>query len=69
MALKNPASKNRVKTLLARFGRDEGGATAIEYSLIACLIAAALLAAWPGFYSGFMASWTNAGEVIRNAVK
>jgi Flp pilus assembly pilin Flp len=50
-------------------GRDEEGATAIEYAMIATMIAAALLAAWPGFYEGFMASWTNAGAGIRDAVK
>ncbi|CAN1528952.1 Flp Flp pilus assembly protein, pilin Flp [Rhabdaerophilaceae bacterium] len=57
-----------VKVLKA-FLANERGATAIEYSLIAALLFAAILAAWPNFYSGFMASWTNAGEVIREAVK
>jgi Flp pilus assembly pilin Flp len=52
-----------------RFIRDDSGATAIEYSLIACLLAAAIIAAWPGFYGGFMASWTNIGAVISSAVK
>lgn len=58
-----------MKALLMRFAEDRRGATAIEYSLIAVLLAAALLAAWPNFYDGFMASWTNAGKVIREAVK
>lgn len=58
-----------MKAVLQRFLRDEDGATAIEYAMIATMIAAALLAAWPGFYEGFMASWTNAGSVIKNAVK
>ncbi len=58
-----------MKAVLRRFGRDEDGATAIEYAMIATMIAAALLAAWPGFYEGFMASWTNAGTTIREAVK
>ena len=57
-----------MKALIRRFVEDRQGATAIEYSLIATLIAAALLAAWPGFYEGFMASWTNAGTVIREAL-
>jgi pilus assembly protein Flp/PilA len=51
------------------FAADETGATAIEYSLIATLIAAALLAAWPNFYDGFMASWTNAGKAMTDALK
>ena len=58
-----------MKSLLARFRRDKRGATAIEYSLIAALLFSAIMAAWPGFYDGFMASWTNAGKVIKNAVK
>lgn len=58
-----------MKAILRRFARDKDGATAIEYAMIATMIAAALLAAWPGFYEGFMASWTNAGSVIRDAVK
>lgn len=58
-----------MRTLLVRFLRDENGASAIEYTLIASLLAIALLAAWPGFYSGFMTSWTNAGTVIAGAVK
>ncbi|MGL5446982.1 MAG: Flp family type IVb pilin [Rhabdaerophilum sp.] len=58
-----------MRRLCKDFIRNEDGATAIEYSLIAAMIFAALMAAWPGFYSGFMESWTNAGEVIKNAVK
>jgi pilus assembly protein Flp/PilA len=33
----------RMKTLLARFAKDESGATAIEYGLIATLIAVAII--------------------------
>lgn len=32
-------------TLLARFGRDENGATAIEYGMIAALIAVVIIGA------------------------
>ena len=56
-------------TKLKNFAVNEDGATAIEYAMIASLIFAAVLAAWPGFYEGFMASWTNVGAVIRDAVK
>lgn len=52
-----------------QFLRDENGATAIEYSLIVALMTAALLAAWPGFYEGFMTSWTNVGEFIKDKGK
>lgn len=58
-----------MKQLFRRFLRNEDGATAIEYSMIACMLFIAILAAWPNFYSGFMASWTNAGAVIASAVK
>ncbi|MCU0818108.1 MAG: Flp family type IVb pilin [Beijerinckiaceae bacterium] len=58
-----------MKRILTAFWHDEDGATAIEYSLIAALIFAAILAAWPAFYDGFMTSWTNAGSVIKNAVQ
>jgi pilus assembly protein Flp/PilA len=33
-----------MKTLFARFAKDESGATAIEYGLIASLIAVAIIA-------------------------
>ncbi|HMN84824.1 MAG TPA: Flp family type IVb pilin [Bauldia sp.] len=33
-----------MKTIFARFAKDESGATAIEYGLIASLIAVALIA-------------------------
>lgn len=57
-----------MKTLLQRFARDQEGATAIEYSLIASLICAALLALWPAFYGDFTATWTNIGNIIAAAV-
>ena len=34
-----------MKTLIARFAKDQSGATAIEYGLIASLIAVAIIAA------------------------
>ncbi len=42
-----------------RFVRDESGATAIEYSLIAALMAVALIAAVPILASGIFNSFTN----------
>lgn len=51
-----------------RFVQNESGATAIEYTLIAALIAGALLSIWPDFYASFLASWTNAGSAINGAV-
>lgn len=56
-------------TVFRRFARDESGATALEYTLIAVLMAAALIAAWPPFYNAFLATWTNAGATIKSAVQ
>jgi Flp pilus assembly pilin Flp len=58
-----------MKKLVRSFLRDEDGATAIEYSLIAVLLAGTLVAIWPLFYGDFMATWTNVGKTISSAVK
>jgi pilus assembly protein Flp/PilA len=42
-----------------RFIRDESGATAIEYTLIAALMAVALIAAVPILATGIATSFTN----------
>jgi Flp pilus assembly pilin Flp len=55
--------------VLGRFIRDARGASAIEYTLIALLMAAALLALWPGFYGDFMQTWINQGEKIRSVTQ
>jgi pilus assembly protein Flp/PilA len=61
-----------MKTLLTRFSRDESGATAIEYGLIATLIGVAIIAgatalgsALDGLFSGVagvMGGVTPAGD-------
>ena len=43
---------------MARFIRDESGATAIEYSLIAALIAVGLIAALPIMGTGIQTAFT-----------
>lgn len=45
--------------ILNRFVRDESGATAIEYSLIAALMAVALIAAVPALGSAIKTSFGN----------
>jgi pilus assembly protein Flp/PilA len=57
-----------MRRLIGAFIRNEDGATAIEYAMIGAMMFVAIMAAWPGFYDGFMASWTNAGSVIKTAV-
>jgi pilus assembly protein Flp/PilA len=54
-----------MKTLLARFARDNAGATAIEYGLIAALIGVAIVAgasALGGTIDGLFASMANPME-------
>ena len=53
---------------LQRFVRDESGATAIEYALIATVLAGALLSIWPLFYDDYMKAMTDIGSVIAKAV-
>jgi Flp pilus assembly pilin Flp len=51
--------------ILRRFRRDEGGATAIEYTLIVGLVA---LVAWMGFTHLVEASVNRTGERLNNAM-
>jgi pilus assembly protein Flp/PilA len=44
---------------VARFLRDESGATAIEYSLIATIMAVGLIAAMPVLSTGIRAAFTT----------
>jgi pilus assembly protein Flp/PilA len=51
-----------MKTFLARFARDESGATAIEYGLIAALIGTAIVV-------GAGAIGDNLGSLFNNIAK
>jgi pilus assembly protein Flp/PilA len=48
-----------MKNFLNRFVHDESGATAIEYSLIAALMAVALIVAVPTLGSGITTSFSS----------
>jgi pilus assembly protein Flp/PilA len=50
--------------LFARFAKDESGATAIEYGLIAAIMAVALIAAFPFVTDGLTTSFTNIGSML-----
>lgn len=50
--------------LFARFAKDESGATAIEYGLIAAIMAVALIAAFPLVTGGLTTSFTNIGTML-----
>ena len=43
-----------MKNLFARFAKDESGATAIEYGLIAALIAVVCIGTWTAIGSGLL---------------
>ncbi len=56
-------------TVFSRFVKDESGATAIEYSLIAALMAAAIIAALTTFKSDLSGAFTNIGNTLKNKTK
>ena len=53
---------------LEQFLRNEDGATAIEYSLIAALLASILTSVWKVFYPDYMSTWTDIGSYIESTV-
>jgi len=55
------------KALLARFMKDESGATAIEYGLIAALIAAVLIAALTAIGTNLNVTFTNISSSVSSA--
>lgn len=56
-----------MKTLIQRFARDESGATAIEYGLIAAGIAVAILAALTTLSSSLSGIFTDIATELDNA--
>jgi pilus assembly protein Flp/PilA len=54
---------------LRRFARDERGATAIEYSLIAALVAIGMLAGLKALGSGNSGGWSSTANTASNAMK
>ncbi|MCA3625349.1 MAG: Flp family type IVb pilin, partial [Methylobacterium sp.] len=51
-------------SIFNRFVKDEAGATAIEYSLIAALMAAAVIAALSSFSGSLQTAFTNIGSTL-----
>lgn len=51
-----------------RLARDERGATAIEYGLIAMLVAVGALAAMMALGGGVSGSWGNTATQVTNAM-
>jgi pilus assembly protein Flp/PilA len=56
-------------TIFNRFVTDESGATAIEYSLIAALMAAAIIAALGTFGSDMSTAFKNIGKTLTTQTK
>jgi pilus assembly protein Flp/PilA len=54
-----------MKTLVSRFIKDEAGATAIEYGLIAAGIAIALITVINGIGSGISSNLTTVSTTIK----
>ncbi|HEU4377330.1 MAG TPA: Flp family type IVb pilin [Hyphomicrobiaceae bacterium] len=63
------AMQYRISGLLRGFARDERGATAIEYGLIAALVAVVMLAGLKTLGSGNSGSWDSTANKAINAVK
>lgn len=56
-------------SIFNRFLKDESGATAIEYSLIAALMAAAIIAALTSFSGDLKTAFTNIGTTLTTNTK
>ena len=61
--------KEKVMTSFRKFLRDENGATAIEYGLIAALLSVVIIAAVTLVGTSLEAVFTNVGANLSNAVK
>jgi pilus assembly protein Flp/PilA len=53
--------------IFARFVKDESGATAIEYGLIAALIAVACITIWGTLGDNLVARFTNVSDSLATA--
>ena len=53
--------------VLARFVKDESGATAIEYGLIAALVAVACIGAWTAVGTRLIAVFTRVSDELNAA--
>jgi pilus assembly protein Flp/PilA len=56
-------------SIFNRFVKDESGATAIEYSLIAALMAAAIITALSTFKTDLSTAFTNIGTTLKTKTK
>jgi pilus assembly protein Flp/PilA len=54
-----------MKTILARFAKDESGATAIEYGLIAAGISVAIIAVVQGLGTKLNTTFTSVSSALK----
>ncbi len=54
-----------MKTIVARFVKDQSGATAIEYGLIAAGISVAIIAVVQGLGSNLKATFTSVSTALK----
>ena len=57
-----------LKQLVAQFARDDRGATAIEYGLIAALVAVGALGGMSALGGGLGGSWGNTATKVTDAM-
>ncbi|MFZ4532619.1 MAG: Flp family type IVb pilin, partial [Alsobacter sp.] len=56
-----------MKTLFSRFVKDESGATAIEYGLIAAIVAIGLIASLQGLKNNLSSTFSKVGSSLNAA--
>ena len=56
-----------MKAIYHRFGEDESGATAIEYGLIAALVAVAIIAALQGMKNSLQGTFNKVASTLNTA--
>ena len=56
-----------MKTIFARFVKDESGATAIEYGLIAALVAVAIIGALTAMKNGLTSTFNKVATELNTA--
>lgn len=59
----------RLNNVIGLFARDGRGTTAIEYSLIAALVAIGMLVGLKALGEGNTSNWGNTSDKISNAMK
>ena len=56
-----------MKTLFVRFAKNESGATAIEYGLIAALMSVGIIFGITALSGNLQTAFTNLGNTVQNA--